>query len=658
MPAPEPQAILLPPSQAAIFLVWVVEPGREADIRDLLAEVNGIRRSVGFRIPEARLSCVTGIGAALWDRLFDPPRPAELHPLPEFAGDRHVAVSTPGDLLFHIRATRLDLCFELAQRLTERLEGRAEVVDEVHGFRSFDERDLLGFVDGTENPEGTAAQSAALIADEDAAFAGGSYVVVQKYLHDLKGWDALSVEAQEDAIGRTKLSNLEFDDDVKPPNSHVALTVIEDENGEEQQILRYNMPFGRVGAGEYGTYFIGYARNPAVIEQMLTNMFVGSPPGATDRILDFSTAATGTLFFVPSSDFLDEPPVPGAGTAATATAPPAGPAADPRDDSRCGSGASGRHPRLRRGERERAHLVMQGVARRHPPGLGRPDMQAGHPRERGGIGTQIGDRRAVVVGARDQATSQHHTGVGSRTGAVRRPAGRRAWWRLGDSSTGTPRCRQRSWNPGPAIPPSSTWTTEAPVSWAKASANRFQASHEVRSASTSTRTSVARTAASEPEPGRRGGVTACSGSGQSRRHIERVIGLGQPGRPPAASRVPSSTRSIWMWLGITHSSMRRSVRTVADSSSGSQLTYPRRTGPEALAEVRRCAAPARARISRASGSSWRPAEVRRTCRRSRTNRSTPTLRSSALICCDSDGAAIRRRSAARPKCSSSATATK
>jgi putative iron-dependent peroxidase len=316
MSTPEPQAILLAPSQVAIFLVLVAEPGHEGAIRDFLAEVNGLRRSVGFRIPEARLGCVTGIGAALWDRLFAGPRPADLHVLPEIAGDRHVSVSTPGDLLFHIRASRLDLCFELAQRLTDALEGHARVIDEVHGFRSFDERDLLGFVDGTENPEGGAAQAAALIAQEDPDFAGGSYVVVQKYVHDLKGWDALGVEAQEHAIGRTKLSNLELSDDVKPPDSHVALTVIEDEVGEELQILRYNMPFGRVGAAEFGTYFIGYARTPAVIEQMLTNMFAGSPPGTTDRILDFSTAVTGTLFFVPSSDFLDDPPAPRAAAAA------------------------------------------------------------------------------------------------------------------------------------------------------------------------------------------------------------------------------------------------------------------------------------------------------------------------------------------------------
>jgi porphyrinogen peroxidase len=335
MPAPEPQGILQPPSQAAIFLVCTAEPGHEQDIRDLLADVNGLRRSVGFRVPEALLTCVTGIGADMWDRLFGAPRPAELHLLPEIAGTRHVSVSTPGDLLFHIRAARLDLCFELAQRLTERLEDHAHVIDEVHGFRSFDERDLLGFVDGTENPEGTAAQQAVLIAAEDPGFAGGSYVVVQKYLHDLKGWDALGTDGQEHAIGRTKLSNLELADEVKPPDSHVALTVIEDANGSERQILRYNMPFGRVGTGEYGTYFIGYARTPAVIEQMLTNMFIGSPPGTTDRILDFSTAVTGTLFFVPSSDFLDDPPPPGA--AGMASSSPSGAPADQDDSLRIGS---------------------------------------------------------------------------------------------------------------------------------------------------------------------------------------------------------------------------------------------------------------------------------------------------------------------------------
>jgi porphyrinogen peroxidase len=302
---PEPQPVLSHPTEAAIFLVLTVVPGSEVEVGAFLADVPGLKRSVGFRIPEAELSCVVGIGAGLWDRLTGQPPPAGLHPFRELSGARHRAVATPGDLLFHIRAHRFDLCFELAQRLTERVRGQAQVVDEVHGFRSFDERDVLGFVDGTENPEGAAAAEAVLIGDEDAAFAGGSYVIIQKYVHDLGAWDALSTEEQELIIGRTKLNDIELPDDVKPPNSHLALNVITGPDGEERQIMRFNMPFGRVGTEEFGTYYIAYARTSELIEQMLTKMFIGDPPGNTDRILDFSTAVTGCLFFVPSGDMLE-----------------------------------------------------------------------------------------------------------------------------------------------------------------------------------------------------------------------------------------------------------------------------------------------------------------------------------------------------------------
>jgi len=310
MHATEPQAILTPITEAAIFLTLTVDPGAEPSVRDALSDVSGLKRSVGFRIPEGDLTCVAGVGAAVWDRLFGLPRPDGLHPFRELNGPRHSAPATPGDLFFHIRAHRLDLCFELAQLLTERLNGYARVVDEVHGFRSFDERDLLGFVDGTENPEGIAARAAVLIGEEDPDFAGGSYFVAQKYLHDLATWNALTVEEQERAMGRTKLNDVEFPDELKPANSHIALNTIVDEHGEQHQIMRFNMPFGRVGAGEFGTYFIGYVRSPEVIEQMLENMFIGKPPGNTDRILDFSTAATGNLFFVPTVAFLDDPPTP------------------------------------------------------------------------------------------------------------------------------------------------------------------------------------------------------------------------------------------------------------------------------------------------------------------------------------------------------------
>ncbi|MGI9007702.1 MAG: Dyp-type peroxidase [Streptosporangiaceae bacterium] len=303
--------MLNPLTAAAIFLVLTIDSGGEGAVRDLLTDLAGLQRAVGFGVPDGQLSCVAGIGSAAWDRLFAGPRPASLHPFRELSG-RHRAVATPGDLLFHVRASGMDLCFELTAQIMSRLAGRVAVADEVQGFRYFDERDLIGFVDGTENPVGRDATRAAIIGGGDPGFAGGSYVIGQKYRHDLPGWNALPVEEQERAIGRTKLSDIELPDDVKPANSHVALNTIIGAGGEEQQIVRANMPFGSPGRGEFGTYFIGYAARPEVTEQMLANMFLGSPPGPTDRILDFAAAVTGCLFFVPSADFLDDlPDLPG-----------------------------------------------------------------------------------------------------------------------------------------------------------------------------------------------------------------------------------------------------------------------------------------------------------------------------------------------------------
>ena len=307
---PEPQPVVVPPAKAGMFLVLTIAPGGEDTVRDVLQDVSSVKRSVGFRVPDATLNCVVGIGSMAWDRLFDGPRPRDLHPFVELNGDRHRAPATPGDLLFHLRARRMDVCFEMARLLVGRLEGAATVVDEVQAFKYFDERDLLGFVDGSENPEGQVAREFVHVGDEDPAFTGGSYVIVQKYLHDMAAWTALSAEEQADVIGRTKAENIELDDDVKPADSHVALNTITDEEGNERKIVRENMPFGSVGQGEFGTYFIGYARTPDVTETMLRNMFLGDPPGTHDRILDFSTAVTGCLFHVPTVDFLDDPPPP------------------------------------------------------------------------------------------------------------------------------------------------------------------------------------------------------------------------------------------------------------------------------------------------------------------------------------------------------------
>jgi porphyrinogen peroxidase len=325
--------VLGPLTANAIFLVLTINPGGEAACRDLLEGWSSLGRAVGFRAPEGPVAAIAGIGSDAWDRLFAGPRPAELHPFRPLAGAVHRAPATPGDLLFHVRHERMDVCFEFAAQAMSQLDGAATVVDEVHGFRYFDERDLMGFVDGTENPTGHAEEEeAALVADADLAFAGGSYVIVQKYVHPLDVWNALSTEEQEKVIGRYKLSDIEMPDEIKPVNSHVAVNTIMEPDGTQRQIVRANMPFGEVGRGEFGTYYIAYSATPSVTERMLIRMFIGEPPGNTDRILDFSTALTGSLFFAPSADFLDDLPDPpgtpdGAPAAQSADAPAdAGPA--------------------------------------------------------------------------------------------------------------------------------------------------------------------------------------------------------------------------------------------------------------------------------------------------------------------------------------------
>jgi putative iron-dependent peroxidase len=301
-----PQKVVGPLTRSAIFLVLCLTSGDDvpARVREFYAGLSGLVRAVGFRESEAGLTCVAGFGSEAWDRLFGSPRPAELHPFRELRAGARLAPSTPGDLLFHIRSKRMDFCFELATHIMDELGDAVTVADEVHGFRYFDARDLLGFVDGTENPAGETAHDAAIVGKEDPAFSGGSYVIVQKYLHDLKAWNALPVEMQERIIGRRKLSDIELPDSEKPANAHNALTNIE-ENGVQLQILRDNMPFGKPGHGEFGTYFIGYCKTPRVTETMLQNMFLGNPAGNYDKILDFSKAVTGSLFFVPTGNFLD-----------------------------------------------------------------------------------------------------------------------------------------------------------------------------------------------------------------------------------------------------------------------------------------------------------------------------------------------------------------
>jgi len=180
--------------------------------------------------------------------------------------------------------------------------GSISIVEEINGFRYLENRDLTGFIDGTENPEGDERADVALVAQDDPDFAAGSYVNMQRYIHDLHNWETLSVHEQEAAIGRTKADDVELADGVKPPTAHISRVVIE-QDGEELEILRHSMPYGDVR--EAGLLFIAYARTPDNFDRMLDRMVHADADGHYDHLLDYTRAVTGCSFFAPSMEFLE-----------------------------------------------------------------------------------------------------------------------------------------------------------------------------------------------------------------------------------------------------------------------------------------------------------------------------------------------------------------
>ena len=302
-----PQNVTGKPGESAIFMVFgLIEKEYTVEtVKELCNRFPVIIRSMRNRFPGHDISGVMGFGADAWNNLFpELAKPEELAVFEEIKGAKYTAVSTPGDLFFHIRSKKQDTCYETARLISDALQDVTTSIDEVHGFRYFDGRAIIGFVDGTENPDYDTYQYA-VIGDNEPDFKGGSYAFVQKYIHNMNHWNDLSTEEQEKVIGRRKYDDWELSDEEKPENAHNAVTNIADEDGNELKIVRANMAFANPSKREFGTYFIGYASTFSTTRRMLENMFVGEPAGNYDRLLDFSTAVTGTLFFVPDFDLLE-----------------------------------------------------------------------------------------------------------------------------------------------------------------------------------------------------------------------------------------------------------------------------------------------------------------------------------------------------------------
>lgn len=335
----EPQvSSLASPGSSAVYLTLCVGP-READaerVRAVCAMVPTLVRSVGQRDPTAQLSCVVALGADAWDRLAPgQPRPRQLHPFRALSDGPRSAPSTEGDVFLHLRAARRDFCHELARVIMAKLGDAVRVADETHGFAYMDNRDLIGFVDGTENPEGQARQRWTVVGDEDPDNAGGSYVTIQRYVTDFTRWGSTATEEQERVIGRTKADDIELDDTACPPSAHKERTKIVRADGEEHKIVRHNLAWG--SSTESGTFFIAYARDLSVTEEMLERMFVADAEGVYDRLLDFSAPVTGAHFFAPSLEMLEALADPAPAPAAESEAAPD--AAEAAPDSALGIGS-------------------------------------------------------------------------------------------------------------------------------------------------------------------------------------------------------------------------------------------------------------------------------------------------------------------------------
>lgn len=300
---PAPQNVLDYHGNCAIFMVWNFKSNSEIKevFKSICALVVNLDNSGETRFPDSGASCVMGVGYDAWHQLDLPvPLPKELENFVPVAGEKHTAIATRGDLHFHIRGDSPSICYDMASAVYDVLKEVAISVEEIHGFRYWDGRSILGFVDGTENPRGEKRAFFGLIGDEDPVYKGGSYLFVQKYIHDLNAFKSLSVEQQEKVFGRHKWSDVEMPENIKPSNSHSALANV----GDDLKIIRDNMPFGNMSTNEMGTYFIAYASTFTTVKKMLNNMFIGSPEGNYDRLLDFSTPKTGSLFYVPSVTFL------------------------------------------------------------------------------------------------------------------------------------------------------------------------------------------------------------------------------------------------------------------------------------------------------------------------------------------------------------------
>lgn len=299
------QSVILPlPSDHARFIVLRLKNLSIEDFKERLKQLFTTRDRLITQHPNAQIKTAVAFGPELWSKLYEQ-APAGFKQLEPIQGSFNMPV-VPADVLIHIASARADICFALSQSFFEGIRDQVEVLDERVCFRYFDGRDITGFIDGTENPQFPDDRAEVALLGEDAGiFQDGSFIFAQRYAHNLDKWKKLKVDAQEQVMGRTKLESIELEDEVKPANAHIARTVVEDEEGEEMEILRHSLPYGD-GRGDQGLFFIAYTKDLKIIDTMLVRMFGTSGDGIHDRLLHFVTPMDGAYYFAPSEELLEE----------------------------------------------------------------------------------------------------------------------------------------------------------------------------------------------------------------------------------------------------------------------------------------------------------------------------------------------------------------
>jgi len=293
--------IIAEASSDALFITLNINPSKINKVKNTLAIAPKLITDIQSQFPDANLHATVGISSQAWDA-FDDKRPCHLAPFPYIKGKEVEIEPTDVDLVLLIRSSRHDATYQLGNALYSALADSVSLVEEVNCFKYLDNRDLTGFVDGTENPEGEHRKNVALVGEEDSNFKNGSYFNLMRFVHDLDKWEKQDLKTQEDTYGRTKKDNQEYPSADKSVHAHTKRTSLKDENGRSMEILRQSIPYASLT--KKGLMFASYSKTPTIFNLMLESMIEGDENGNTDHLMKYTSAKTGQAFFVPAIEWL------------------------------------------------------------------------------------------------------------------------------------------------------------------------------------------------------------------------------------------------------------------------------------------------------------------------------------------------------------------